>query len=418
MRAGLGQIVPIALALALPACGNDHTEGTTQQVLESGDIGTWAGNGTQGHDGDGHPRLQSWLNQPMALLFADEGSALILDWNNHAVRRVTSQGTLETVIGQPFPGDWPCQVPDEPANCTVPLGGAVPGVELNLNHPTAAAWDGTDGSFYLAAWHNHKVEHYDAASGAVTIVAGGQKPGFIGDGGPAQSALLNFPSSVAVQADGGLLVADERNNRVRRIAPDSSHTITTVAGAAAATGTDSDGVPATTALLKLTTTEEVSGADNPPPGGGIALDSNGALFIADTFHDCVRRVDPGSDGIVGSGDPKEETVSTAAGTCGKTGYAGDGGAATAAQLNRPFGLALSPDGALYIADTKNHAVRRVEPMAGTIETVAGNGSPGFSGDGGLATAAHLREPYGVAFDPSGNLYVVDTLNNRIRQVVR
>jgi sugar lactone lactonase YvrE len=406
----------VLIAAALPACGSDHAQ--SDHVLQSGDITTWVGDGTQGHDGDGHPRLQSWLNQPMGLLFADDGTAVIADWNNHCVRRVTTQGTLENLIGQPFPGDWPCQSPDEPASCSVPLSGAIPGAELNLNHPTAVALDGTDGSFYLAAWHNHKVEHYDAASGEVTIVSGGQKPGFIGDDGPAASALLNFPSSVAVQADGALLVADERNNRIRRIAADAAHTIATVAGAAPTAGTDADNLPATRVLLKLTTTEEVSGADNPPPGGGIALGGDGALFVADTFHDCIRRVDPGSDGVVGTGDPEQETVSTVAGTCGENGYAGDGDAATAARLNRPFGIALDADGALYIADTKNNAVRRVDLTAGTIETVAGTGVPGFSGDGGPANAARLREPYGVAFDAAGNLYVIDTLNNRIRQVVR
>ena len=405
----------LALTPALTGCGN-HEASTP--ALKSGDITTWAGDGTQGHDGGGHDRLESWLNQPMGLRFAADGSALVADWNNHTVRRVTPSGSLENVIGQDFPGDWPCQIPGDAANCDVPLNGVMACTELNLNHPTATVFDGANGSFYVAAWHNHKVLRYDARTGEVTIVAGGQKPGFAGDGGPAQGALLNFPSSLALQSDGGLLVGDERNNRIRRIAPDPDRTITTVVGAAAGMGTNADGVPATEAQLSFTTTEEVSGADNPPPGGAIILASDGALLIADTFHHCVRRIDPGSDGVVGTGKPEEELLTTVAGTCGSAGYAGDGGPATKALLSRPFGIATAPDGALYIADTANHAVRRVDASSGEIATAAGTGVLGFSGDGGPATAARLRAPYDVTFDAAGDLYVVDTFNNRVRRVAR
>ena len=406
----------LALTPALSGCGADNDAATV--ALKSGDITTWAGDGTQGHDGGGHDRLKSWLNQPMGLRFADDGSAVLADWNNHAVRRVTPSGLLENVIGEDFPGDWPCQMPGDAANCDVPLTGAVACTELNLNHPTDTVFDGTDGSFYVAAWHNHKVLRYDAGTGEVTVVAGGQKPGFVGDGGPAQGALLNFPSSLALQADGGLLIGDERNNRIRRIAPDQDRTITTVVGAAAAMGTDADGVPATQVQLSFTTTAEVSGADNPPPGGAIILTGDGALLVADTFHHCIRRVDPGSDGVVGTGDPAEELVTTVAGTCGSAGYAGDGGAATEALLSRPFGIAMAPDGALHVADTANHVVRRVDASSGEIATVAGTGALGFSGDGGPATAARLHDPYDVTFDSAGDLFVVDTLNNRVRRVVR
>ena len=406
-----------AAATVLLGCGSDPNDPAAPQ-LRQGDITTWVGDGTQGNDGDGHALLESWLNQPMALQFAADGSGLILDWNNHCVRRSTRAGTLETVIGLDLPGDWPCQSPEDPSSCEVPLDGAINGRALNLNHPTGVALAGSDGSFYVAAWHNHKLLHFDAGSREVTIVAGRQKPGFAGDGGPARQALLNFPSAVVLQSDGGLLVSDERNNRVRRIAPDADHIITTVAGADPAISVDADGAPATQTRLDLTTSEEASGSDNPPPGGSIILGSDGSLLIADTFHHCIRRVAPGADGVVGVGDPSEEVVSTLAGTCGAAGYDGDGGPATAALLDRPFGLALGPDGALYIADTHNHAIRRVDQETGSIETLIGTGSPGFAGDGDRASTARLREPYGVAFDGEGNLYVVDTQNNRIRRVVR
>lgn len=412
----LRTITPIcgAALLALACSGNGPA---ATKPLASGDITTWAGDGTQGNDGDQHALVDSWLNQPMALRFDGDSTAWIADWNSHCVREVTAKGTLETVIGEALPGDWPCQNPEDPASCEVGLGGEISGRELRLNHPIGIEPDPA-GGFYLAAWHNHKLLHYDAHAGEVTIVAGAQRPGFAGDGGPASSALLNFPAAVAIQTDGGLLVADERNNRVRRIEPDGDRLIATVVGVAPMMGMDADGLPATSTRLMLTTTDEAAGSDNPPPGGNILLEEDGALLIADTFHHCVRRVAPGEDGLVGVGDPAEERVSTLAGTCGASGYDGDGGAAEAARVNRPFGLARGPDRALYIADTFNHVVRRVDPESGEITTVAGTGEPGFSGDGGPATAARLRQPYNITFDRDGNLYVVDTQNNRIRQIAR
>jgi hypothetical protein len=359
-------------------------------------------------------------------VFVGDGTALIADWNNHCVRRVDHAGMLTDVIGTPFPGDWPCQdptMPSDPSACEVPLDGSVPGTELSLNHPMDVVVD-DGGSFVLAAWHNHKVEHYDGASHAVNIVAGLQKPGPDGDGGPAALARLNFPSSLARQSDGGLLVSDERNNRIRRIAPDATSTITTVAGVIPPAmgpnpGVTDDGVPATTALLALTTTDKLSGADNPPPGGAIALGKDGTLFISDTFHHCIRSVAPGADGVVGAGPTDEETIKTVAGTCGQSGYSGDGGPALEALFNQPFDIEIGPkDGALYIADTENHAVRKVDLESGVIAAVAGTGHPGYSGEVELATKSKLREPYGLAFDAKGVLFIVDTGNNRIREIVR
>lgn len=414
MRINVSPLVLSLLTSSLVGC-SDSSPAPTRE-LAPGHIATWAGDGTQGNDGDGHPLASSWLNQPTGLSFAADGTALIIDWNNHSVRQSTPEGSLRTLIGTALPGDWPCQDPTDTSKCDVPLDAAMPATELRLNHPTAAVLTGDDGDFFLAAWHNHKILHYDARREQVTIVAGGQKPGSTGDGGPAQAALLNFPASVVLQSDGGLLVADERNNRIRRIEPDGDRRISTVVGAAPAMGTDEDGLPATQTLLLLTTTDEVSGSDNPPPGGGLALDVDGSLLISDTFHHCVRRVAPGPDGLVGVGDPADEVVSTVAGTRGSAGYAGDGDSATKALLARPFGIQLGPDGALYIADSYNHVVRKVSPDDAIIETVVGTGTPGFSGDGGPASAARIRDPYGVTFDQSGSLYVVDTRNNRIRRV--
>lgn len=384
--------------------------------LQPGDIETWAGDGTQGHDGDGHDRLRSWFNMPMELAFETNGAALVVDWNNHSVRRVRTDGIVENVIGTRLPGDWPCQVPGDPTRCDVPLSGQVPAAELSLNHPMDVVVDGS-GSFELSAWHNHKIEHFDRGLLEMTIVSGQQTPGGNGDGGPASNARLFFPSSIVRQSDGGLLVGDEKNNRIRRIAPDAAHTISTVAGAAPGTGVTGDGVPATQAALALAPSDVAQGSANPLPGGALAIGSDGSVYVADTFHHCVRRVDPGSSGVVDGAEPGGETITTIAGTCGTSGYAGDGGPAESALLDHPFDLELGPDGSLFIADTENHVVRCVDFRSSTILTIAGTGAPGFSGDGGPALAARLRSPYGLAFDPGGSLYIVDTMNNRIRRVV-
>lgn len=433
---GLSSCFAVVAALSAVACGSSDQPPATPPPgpPAAGSLVTWAGDGKQGHDSGSHSRLESWLNQPMELAFADDGTAIIVDWNNHCVRKVGTDGMVNDIIGTPLPGDWPCQDPSkatDPSQCEVPLNGTVSGAELSLNHPMDVVIE-SDDSFVLAAWHNHKVEHFDAATGDVSILAGAQKPGPIGDGGPATAALLNFPASLAKQSDGGLLISDERTNRIRRIAPDG--TISTVAGMPPpppppmpppatpppppAPGSLDDGVPATTAQLALTTADKLAGADNPPPGGAIALGSDGTLFISDTFHHCIRSVAPGTDGVVGSGPPEEETITTVAGTCGTKGYDGNGGSALEATLNQPFDIEIGPkDGALYIADTENHAVRKVNLDSHQIDLVAGTGQQGYSDEALPAAKSKLNEPYGLAFDGKGTLFIVDTMNNRIREIV-
>jgi hypothetical protein len=219
----------------------------------------------------------------------------------------------------------------------------------------------------------------------INTFAGTGTGGFSGDGGPATSAQLQNPGGVAVDASGSLYVADALNHRVRKV--DGSGTITTVAGTGIG-GFSGDGGQATSAEL------------NYPYG--VAIDSDGNLYIGDTYNGRVRKVD-------GSG-----TITTVAGT-GAFGFSGDGGAATSAELYYPYGVAVDGSGTLYIADSGNSAVRRVDG-SGTITTIAGTGTAGFSGDGGQATSAELDGPHGVVPDDSGNLYVADAGNNRVRRV--
>ncbi len=228
-----------------------------------------------------------------------------------------------------------------------------------------------------------------SSSGTIFTVAGNGVGGFSGDGGPATAAQIYQPRDVAVDAAGNLFIADSSNARVRRVSP--SGVITTVAGNGVL-GFSGDGGPATAAQFSYLI--------------GIAVDAVGNIFIADATNRRVRKVS--LSGV----------ITTVAGIGGGPGFSGDGGPATAAQMNAPVGVAVDAVGDIYIADYSDHRVRRVVPATapGTINTVAGNGTQGFSGDGGPATAAQLNNAQAVAVDATGNIIIGDFQDNRIRRV--
>jgi len=242
----------------------------------------------------------------------------------------------------------------------------------------------------------------NSGSGTISTFAGNAKIGYSGDGGSAISAELWAPSGVAVDASGNLYIADLGDNVVRKVTA-STGMITTVAGDSTYMGADThggysgDGGPAVSAEL------------NGPVS--VALDPSGNLYISDGGNNVVRKV-AASTGI----------ITTVAGHFSLGGYSGDGGPAVKAQLNNPYGIAADISGNLYIADTRNNVVRKVSASTGIITTVAGNGynaginSGGFGGDNGPATSAELSYPEGVALDASGNVYIADTLNIRVRKV--
>jgi uncharacterized protein (TIGR03437 family) len=236
------------------------------------------------------------------------------------------------------------------------------------------------GNLYIADTNNHRIRKI-TPGGAISTVAGNGNPSYSGDGGPATSAQLSNPWSVAVDSAGNLYIADKNIHRIRKVTPGGI--ISTVAGNGSA-GYSGDSGPATSAQLNFPE--------------GVAVDSVGNLYIADTRNSRVRKVTSG--GI----------ISTVAG--GGAFNLGDGGPAIGANLG-PAGVAVDRAGNLYIADTDNQRIRRVTP-GGTISTVAGNGISGYSGDGGPAGSAQLNNPAGVAVDSAGKLYIADSVNNAIR----
>jgi hypothetical protein len=240
-----------------------------------------------------------------------------------------------------------------------------------------------DGATLVADFANDRIRRI-APNGTILTVAGSGNRGFGGDGGPATDADLNRPRGVTPLPDGGYLVADTFNNRIRRVAPNG--TITTVAGGPVA-GAGGDGGAAAAAQLDLPSETVLL------PGGG--------FLIADTGNDRIRRVGP------------DATITTIAGTT--RGAGGDGGPATAAQLNQPRDVTVASDGAVLVADTGNNRVRRIAPD-GTITTVAGGGTPGFTGDGSPARTAQLNQPFSVEPTTNGGFLVADTGNDRVRRV--
>ena len=296
------------------------------------------------------------------------GNLYIADGGNNRIRKVDSAGMITTVAGTGtagFGGD----------------GGAA--VAAQLSSPTGVAPDGS-GNLYIADTDNGRIRKVDSA-GNITTVAGDGTFGFGGDGGAAVAAQLNSPSGVAPAGSGNLYIADQNNDRIRKV--DSAGNITTVAGDGT-TGFGGDGGAAVAAQLNLP--------------HSVAVDGSGNLYIADWGNHRIRKVD--SAGV----------ITTVAGS-GTAGFGGDGGAAVAARLSLPTGVAVDGAGNLYIADWGNHRIRKVN-SAGVITTVVGDGTAGFGGDGGAAAAAQLNSPRGVAPAGSGNLYIADTGNNRIRKL--
>lgn len=353
------------------ADGNNHR--IRKLDLTTGIIATVAGNGVFGYTGDGGPATAATLDEPRRVALDSAGRLYIADFRNCRVRRVDpASGLIDSVVG-----NGACQSDGD--------GG--PAMDAGLNYPRDVALDAQDNLYIAEVGRIRKVP---AATGIIQTLAGTGEFGYSGDGGPATAAALSIAEGIAVDASGNVYFADVSNQRVRRVDA-ATGTIQTVAGTWPRNyENNGDGGPATSASLF-----------NP---SGVAVDAQGNLFIADTSGNRVRKVSA-TTGLI-------ETV--AGGCPSPDGGLGDGGAATAACLNSPWGVGLDANGDIYIADTGNGRVRLVQ--SGVIATVAGNGNPPFDGDGGPARFAWLDAPIGLALDTGGNLHVADNGNRRVRRI--
>ncbi len=370
--------------LALDLSGNvfiaDELDNRIRKVtVSTGQINTVIGSGVQGYSGDGGAPRAAALDQPKGV-FADNTGYLVADTGNNRVRQ-TRQGVLNTLAGGGSGGD----------------GAAAKGAILAA--PNAVAWDAA-GDYYIADTANNRVRKVDT-TGKITTIAGTGSLGWTGDGGPATAATLNGPSGVVVDASNNIYIADLGNLVVRKVS--ASGTITTFAGSGNAcvitTNPCGDGGPATSANITSPTS--------------VAVDSTGNVYIADYFDHRIRKVDTTG------------TITTIAGS-GTRGYKGDGGPATSARLNRPYGVAVDASANVYIADSFNNRIRCVLAVAngcggakapvGDIVTSAFNGKATFGGDGGAAKAASQQNPLEVALDSANNVFVGGGADEVVRRI--
>ncbi len=354
--------------------------------LSSGVIATVAGNGTSGFSGDSGPATAAKLASPMGVAVDASGDVFIADTNNRRVREFKVGGTISTIAGNGL------------ASYSGDNGKAT---AAGLITPTAVSVD-TSGNLFIVDQGNQRVREVNLATGKITTAAGTGLLGYNGDGISATTATLNGPAGVAVDNAGDLFIADEYNRRVREVnyslSTGATGTISTVAGNGSVAYSGDNG-PATAAQLAYP--EGVAVGAN---GFAGAVSADGFLFVADYGNNRIRQVNLATG-----------VITTIAGD-GTAGYSGDGNQATAAEINDPMGIALDAAGDLFFADQGNNRIREVNISTGVITTVAGNGTQGFSGDKGQATAAELSNPTGVAVDATGDLFIADQGNQRVREV--
>lgn len=352
-------ICVLAAAAALPSAG------WTQTPQYS--IFTIAGNGTNGYSGDGGPATQAELSNPCKVAADSSGNIYFADGTNARIRKIAGNN-ISTIAGNGTAGY---------------TGDGGPATSANISLPCGVAVDPSGNVYFSQTDSINSAVRRAPASGNISTVTGTSSgAGFSGDGSTATNAQVNGPTGLALDGSGNLYIADTLNNRIRQI---TGNNIYTVAGNGVAQYSGDNG-PAIRASL--------SGPQ------GVTVGPNGNLYIADTQNHCIRMVSGG-------------VITTVAGTCTSGGFSGDNGPAVNAKLYYPKDVAVDAAGNLYIVDTYNFRIRMVTP-GGTIVTIAGTGRSGYTGDNGLATNARLNFPQGIALGPNGTIFISDTGNNVIR----
>lgn len=358
-------MISFPTGITLDPSGNlvfaDGGNSRVRKIERTGKISTIAGNGVFGYSGDGGPATQGSLEQPWGVTYDSAGNLYISDASACVVRKVDTHGTITT-----YAGNGTCGF----------SGDKGPATQASLNFPTGVITDPAR-NLYVSDLNNHRVRRVNSA-GAITTIAGNGQPGFSGDGGPATQAAINNPGGLGYQSGVLYIGGNAGKSRVRMV---SNGTINTFAGSGY--GYDGDNHdPLSTQFAN--------------PAGVLPL-AGGLFGFADRFNARVRLLSGGVIKTVGGG------------------YLGDGSVATSAALVEPENVAFDTHGNAYVADADGNRIRKVDTK-GKITTVAGTGVSGYTNDGGLATQAELDFPYGVAVDASGNIFIADNFNGVIRKV--
>jgi len=383
-------MITLLSTLVVGCSGKEPDTDPADGCVDAGSICTVAGTGIAGLGAEGVDALDSHLYLPQDLTFGPDGLPYILDWNNHRIRRIGDDGTIQTIAGTGMLGDGP----------------EGPMMTATFNHPTNIAFD-SSGDLLLAAWHNSRVERLDLATGSLSFECGTGGRGYNGDEIDAKTAILDLPSGIVLDAQGRAWISDQANQLIRMV---ENGIIYDVAGGQRVIGYGGDGGPAESAIFHASVGQAAD------PALRIAL-SGSTLYIADTGNHMIRTLD--IDTRMVSAFAGTAPVCDEAGTvCSSDnfGTGGDAGPALSAELYGPTDVAVGPGDEVYIADTSNHCVR-VVGTDGVIDTFAGTcGVPGFDGDGGPANEALLQRPYGVTVDPDGMVWIADSLNHVLRRV--
>jgi sugar lactone lactonase YvrE len=351
----------IALALVLPTFASAQT------------IQSIAGTGKPENNGVQSSPTSTNIGDPFGVELASDGSLYICEVRNHRLWRMDNQGQLKLIAGNGTKGY---------------AGDGGPATKAQLNEPYEVRFDSA-GNILFVEMQNHLVRKVEAKTGQISTVAGNGEKGFGGDGGPATKAKLSTPHSIALDADDNIYIADIANHRIRKVDAKTG-IITTIAG----NGDKEQPVDGQTA------------AGKPMIGPRALFITGDTLWIALREGHSVWKM-----------NLKTGSLNHVAGT-GKKGFTGDGGPAKDCTFDGPKGIALGRDGSIYIADTENHAIRKIDAKSGTITTIAGIGPKhkGGTGDGGPATQATMDRPHGICVGPDNAVYIGDTLNHRVRVV--